>query len=518
MSSRKKARRGSVKTEQSRSGLSERTAELLCVGAILILACALILPNLGNIYMWQDEAQTACVARTILTHGVPVGYDGKNHFSQQFGAEYGKNYIWIWHTWLPFYILAGFFAVFGTSTFVCRLPFALAGIGTVVMIYYYAKMLWRSRRAGVLAAVILLLNVPFLLLVRQCRYYSMTALFALAGLYAYSEMMRGRRYASVAFVISACLLFHTFYVYLPALLAAVIIHAAIYHRDRLRHIVVTSLIAAAVNLPWMIYFAGVYKVAHPSAGILQRSAIITVNYLVQIVKHVFSPGLLLITALVTTNAWIRRGRPRVDPENRRHVILMLLFAACVLVVLAPTSPNSFFRYLAPVIPALILIAALIVESGMKLHPAVGVIALLLLAYWAQMPSYLYEIRHDYNGGVEGIVRYLTNHAGRDDIVAVNHEDLPIKFYTNLRVISGITGEDYSAAKDADWVIIRRHLTRGEGGISKYLLGLVKSHKYEVATLKQYPDVPFENREDPESHQFRTVKGAKPVLIFHRSVK
>jgi len=518
MTKRKKTRGVWAKTEQSGRGLSERTAELLCVGLVLVLASVLILPNLGNIYLWQDEAQTACVARTILTHGVPVGYDGKNHFSQEFGAEYGKNYIWIWHTWLPFYVLAGFFALFGTSTFVCRLPFALAGIGTVVMIYYYAKMLWRSRRAGVLAAAILLLNVPFLLLVRQCRYYSMTALFSLAALYAYSEMMRGRRYASAAFVISVLLLFHTFYVYVPALLAAVIIHAAIYHRDRLRHVVVMSLIAAALNIPWMIYFAGVYRVAHPEMGILKRSAIITRDFIVQIAKHVFSPGLLGITALVTTDAWIRRGRPRIDTEKTRHVILILLFVACVLLVLAPTSPNSFFRYLAPVIPALILIAALIVESGMKLNPAVGVVALLLLAWWARMPSYLYEITHDYNGGVEGIVRYLTNHAGKGDIVAVNHEDLPIKFYTNLRVISGITGEDYSAATDADWVIIRKYLTRGESGISEYLIHNVPWRKYDFVTLKQYPEVPFENREDPERHQFRTVKGAKPVLIFHRTVK
>jgi len=72
--------------------------------AILIGSAILLLANLGNQYLWQDEAQTALISKTILTEGVSAGYDGKNYFSQEEGAEYGKNYIWRWHTWLPFYV------------------------------------------------------------------------------------------------------------------------------------------------------------------------------------------------------------------------------------------------------------------------------------------------------------------------------------------------------------------------------------------------------------------------------
>ena len=126
---------------------SDRRADQVCLALILVVSSVLILANLGNIYLWQDEAQTALVSKTILTHGIPLGTDGTNFFSQELGREYGKGYVWRWHTWLPFYVLAGFFALFGTSTFVCRLPFALAGIATVMLTYLYAKSLWRSRRA-----------------------------------------------------------------------------------------------------------------------------------------------------------------------------------------------------------------------------------------------------------------------------------------------------------------------------------------------------------------------------------
>jgi len=58
---------------------------------LLFLLCAslfLFLANLGNQYLWQDEAQTALISKTILRHGIPLGYDGKNYFSQDCGAEF----------------------------------------------------------------------------------------------------------------------------------------------------------------------------------------------------------------------------------------------------------------------------------------------------------------------------------------------------------------------------------------------------------------------------------------------
>lgn len=137
--------------------------------------------NLGNHYLWQDEAQTALISKTVVSDGVPRGYDGRNFFSQEKGAEYGDNFVWKWHTWLPFYILAGFFKIFGTKTFVARLPFALFGIGTVFLAYFFSKALWQDKKTAAVTALLLLVSVPFLLLSRQCRYYSMSAFFQPGG-------------------------------------------------------------------------------------------------------------------------------------------------------------------------------------------------------------------------------------------------------------------------------------------------------------------------------------------------
>ena len=122
---------------------------------------------------------------------MPRGYDGKNFFSQEGGAEYGNNYLWRWHTWLPFYVLAGFYKIFGVTTFVSRLPFVLFGFGTVFMVYYFCRSLWPGTRVSLIAAGLLAVSVPFLILSRQCRYYSMAMFFCVLALYAYVAMSTG---------------------------------------------------------------------------------------------------------------------------------------------------------------------------------------------------------------------------------------------------------------------------------------------------------------------------------------
>ncbi|MDA8156294.1 MAG: hypothetical protein M0Z52_07560 [Actinomycetota bacterium] len=131
-----------------------------------------------------------------------------------------------------------------------------------------------------------------------------------------------------------------------------------------------------------------------------------------------------------------------------------------------------------------------------------------------MPDYIYEITHNYRGPIDGIVEYLQKHANKGDVVAITYGDMPVKFYTGLRVVGGLTGEDLTPAKNADWVIIRRHvICEKDMRVRKFLLAEVPLGKYDPIVLN-YPDLPFENREDPAQHLFRTAKDY-PVVIFHR---
>jgi len=58
--------------------------------------------------------------------------------------------------------------------------------------------------------------------------------------------------------------------------------------------------------------------------------------------------------------------------------------------------------------------------------------------------------------MEGFVGHLRQYAQPTDTVAISYGDMPIKWYTGLRVIGGLTGENLEDAGHARWVIIRKY--------------------------------------------------------------
>jgi len=490
-------------------------AEYLFLLLILCAALFLFLCNLGNQYLWQDEAQTALVSKTILSGGVPRGHDGKNFFSQELGAEYGKNYIWKWHTWLSFYIIAGFFGLLGANTFVARLPFALFGIASVFLTYYFCKAMWKSRKIAATAALLLLISVPFLILSRQCRYYSMTAFFSLWGLYAYIGLLDRKKYAHITFVLSLVLLFHTHYIYCVTLLATVVLHALLFHRDRLRTILLLVGVVVLVNVPWVIWLASM-KYGRQYGYILFRTVKLLAFakvYLSQISRYIFPPYLWLVVLFVALCSRIDTGS--FFTRNRlfwRKLSLLLFFVLFNLVMLTFASSWTYFRYLAPLVPILtIIVALLVVAAAARLHLAIAIGIVALLIYTGSMRDFLYEITHDYDGPVEGIAKYLNEHGSEDDIVLITYGDMPLKFYTNMRIVGGLTGEDLSPAAEADWIIYRKHLASPYATRVRKFINGISPDKYKEIVI-DYPDITYENREGPANHHFRTAVNEEKVVI------
>jgi len=147
------------------------------VAGLLLLGALLIFPNLDDRYLWDDEAETALLAKNVLRFGVPIAWDGVSLISQECGTDFDANYLWRQTPWLPIYLTAASFALFDIGTFTARLPFALVGLLSVPSMYLLAHRVFGDRRIPLIAAGSLLLSVPFLLHVRQCRYYSV-AIFA----------------------------------------------------------------------------------------------------------------------------------------------------------------------------------------------------------------------------------------------------------------------------------------------------------------------------------------------------
>lgn len=492
---------------------------IFLAGIILAGALYLLFANVNNQYLWQDEAETALVSKTILTEGLPRGYDGKNYFSQMAGADCGPSYIWRHHNWLSFYILAGFYKVFGINTFTSRLPFLIFGFGTILLTYFFVKSLLSNSRIAIIAILLLTLSVPFLLLCRQCRYYSLVMFFTVLCLHSYNLFLKRTKYSGVMLIISTTLLFHSQHLYIIIFFASIWVHAFIFYRDRIKGILILSIIAAVINVPWIIWLSTALK--NPSSNFIPDISFKTMigvlgSYIVQVNRYAFPFLLLLVPAVVLLikkieiKKYISQNRLQLD-----RILLLVFFIIFNILFLTVVTPDPYFRYLAASIPLFVILTAVIIELLISVHflPAIAVV--LILVGFSQLKDYFYEITHDYDGPIEGIVKYLNEHAEPNDIVAITYGDLPLKFYTKLRIVGGQTGEDLTPAKQARWIIFRKYThSMYDKQVQNYLLTNTDGSKYRQIVIN-YPDTAWQNREDPAFHHFRTDTKEDKVIIFER---
>jgi hypothetical protein len=157
--------------------------EILTQAILALLAAVLLFWGLGDKYLWQDEAATAVLAERLLKFGRPLAYDGVNlvtidYFATQDTGTIGDRtgdpkravdyYIqrgdfkpdttWIWQPWGQFVAAAIGLRLLGATTLAARLPFALAGLATVLLLYRLVRRYSYSWLMASVSAVLLLSN------------------------------------------------------------------------------------------------------------------------------------------------------------------------------------------------------------------------------------------------------------------------------------------------------------------------------------------------------------------------
>jgi len=224
--------------------------------AIILIAASLIFFRLDRRLLWVDEAETALLARNVLVYGVPKAYDGKNLISQEVGREYGPNYVWRWTPWLDKYVAAMSFALLGESTLSARLPFAIVGLFSVISMYPLAMVLFRDRWVGIFSMAFLTLTVPFVLHVRQCRYYSLAVVASIWAIYFLVGLAQERRGAVAGFAAAMTILFHSNNLAFLAtgIALAPFLFALDFSRTALWRLVWAGAIVVVVNGPWAYFF------------------------------------------------------------------------------------------------------------------------------------------------------------------------------------------------------------------------------------------------------------------------
>jgi hypothetical protein len=528
------------------------------VACVLLVAAVLLFTRLDDRYLWQDEAETALLAQSVLREGVPTAFDGRNLISQEGGQEFAPpDYVWSWTPWLQHYVAAGSFALLGPDTFSARLPFVLFGLATLLLCHRLALAVSCDRRTARIALLLLLASVPFLLHMRQCRYYAPLCFFSVLVVLQYVRMQQGRPRAHWILALGAVGLFHSHYVVFVGVALGLGLHFLACDRDRRRAIRLATAgsLTLLVTAPFALRFAAnVGSQAMPGFDSTLRTLHDGAFHLNQ---YVFPFALLLVLAALAAlgegngdDSGRRGGNARA--QWGRAAPLVFVTASCV-ITLAASMPWFFFRYYVPLIPLCAILQALVVTQAWRWRAAAGIaLAGVLivsdlmpralpiqqhiprgsvrhlrtgdesparvvgpLATFVPMAAYLYEIGHEMTGPIEETVSHLRAHAGPDDSIVATYGDLPIQFYTDLRVVGGLTGEDAAPWIDADWHLIRSHSHRAGDRWLKQLLAREVDFAHYEATVLDVLDRPYENRPDPTYHKFRMPSDGLPELRLWR---
>lgn len=457
------------------------------------LAFLLLLYHLGDRYLWQDEAQTAVLAERMLRFGRPLAYDGTNLITIDYfptedrkrsadpkdavdyyihRGDFKADTTWIWHPWGQFIVEAISLRTLGRTAFAARLPFALAAILTVLLLYLFVLRELNSPFIAFLTALFLTLNAYWILHSRQARYYPLSSLFVVVTLMSYARWQNGRRWGACAFIAAAWGWFQVDFGTLWPVLVILFADAFIADRRRIWRPLTVAGCVAATLLPFMYYFQ-----------LWRRHVVPARPWDDRFLRNLFNmnqfvvPMLVLILAIVLLS---HRWNSLAVPERR--VIVIACATLAVFIVWVPlVAPTSFLRYVIIVAPlGSILTAWVLVRGlgGVRTWPVWIGAAVLLLTPWPTWllpsPSFyrasgalrpeltilwnqVFTHYPDPNGGV---IEWLKHNSSPTDEILINYEDLPLMFYLPNPIRGGIAGfrvED-DATTAPEFVVLRRSVS------------------------------------------------------------
>ena len=374
--------------------IPSRLRSLAPLAVVLLLALFPIFYDLGGPPLWDDEADTVVFARRIVETGLPIAWDGRMFLDSDSGLRVapralGHDFVMVGTPWLPFYATAASFAMLGVGTAPARLPFAIAALATIALLYAFVLRATGCRRAALAAAILLPTSTQFLLYARESRSYAFNMLFTVVVLWCFVLLRdraqggaaasngRGARFdiRAVGLVVAAVLLFHS--QIMPAAIAiGTCALLALFHprfRPRLGALLRLAPWVMLFTLPWI---ALTWSETHTnwmpleSAGaLLQRIAQLGAESTVAIPWLGWIVGLLLL-------------RDRFTRSDRDLLAIGLCYVALSFALLPLALPKlDIFmlgiRYVCALIPVAVAVTAVLVARASNGHP-LRYVALLLV--------------------------------------------------------------------------------------------------------------------------------------------
>jgi mannosyltransferase len=383
---------------------------LIAAGPVLVLMAlsAFIRSRYISGQFWMDEGLSVGISSHSLT-SIPgvLRHDGSPPL-----------YYLLLHVWM---------SVFGSSETATHALSLVFGVLTVPAGTWVAWSLF-GRRAGLIAAVIFALN-PFLTAYSQeTRMYTLMALLGLlatAG-FIHGLVYRRRGYLPLFVVCQALMLYtHAWGIFFGVGAALALIPVWYVSDDRralLRDGLLSFGAAALLFLPWLPTL--LYQATHTGSP---WDTAPNFGAPVQISRNLMggdraTTALVLGAAIGLAALWTRSRRRSNEAMSMWVLILLPIGTLGFGWIVSRFSPAWQYRYFAPILGALLLLAAF----GLARAKGVGLIALALtVIFWANPASYTPQYKSD----MRDVAGEMTPHLHRGDLVIVGQpEQTPLAWY------------------------------------------------------------------------------------------
>ena len=422
---------------------------------ILLTAGYLSLVRLDNTVFWDDEAETAIVAKNLVKTGRLTGWDGRNLFTYRNGAKLDENLRPI-DPPLAYLLTAASFKLLGISTWAGRFPFVPAGLAGLLLLAVILRHDYGDNiPIWLYGAAVLALSTIFLLHIRQCRYYSIAMLFSLLTWYFYRLCIKtGKIICFLSLSISAILMFYSNFLLATAFLPALSLVHLIFHRRKLLTDMWKFSLAlglfAITTIPYAVYYRIWYRpdfVPYAESWYLRKPILLWWN-----LQGLNGSGILPWLAVAGLVYFVVR-------HHSKEKYISTIFEWAVLVAgyvlfLSMLSPQPIvegcsadIRYLIPAIPfSAGLVGVFVWFIHRQTKPVAFAVLLIIVTtnifsvtpvnwkfQWL-LPSYINEIHHSYSTVNGEVIRFLEKNAKYDESVFVWPEyPNPIIFYIGDKV-------------------------------------------------------------------------------------
>jgi hypothetical protein len=371
----------------------------------------------------------------------------------------------------------------------------------------------------------------FLLHARQCRYYSIVVLAELALVFAFHQLLNGRRSGAWAAAFALIVQFYSNYIIVVANLPALLLLAILLYFKQRRSLPALILAGAGCGiaaLPWFLYANLSRQAAVPTGESIWPKLWF---YISEFQFH-FLPWACALLPVVgfmlqRTRADRRVASDRSDVSRTLEWLLVALSIAFIGVLVIPRE--HYIRYMLPVLPvgcvlvsawtfrhirvpavATALIAALCLTNGLSIataYPWRGEHTL-----HSPLAKWLWSVHRPYGSRLEDVVQFLRKEAQPGQTVYVVDPEFPLIFHTGLKIIDGSRGDDRLSGELPDWI-----LSESASGVVSdppILLPDELAAHYRIVSLPVHDSARLGAVPEPDLYEYNSAKMTS-LLIYEK---